>query len=185
MFPVSPNLVSALGFQARSAFEDHEGNQAIRCSNVTNEKRVINPLAIFGNNETNALFCMNGLYWRMMDGLLRDSVKNQFPVWPARARLEIALSSTLTVSLAECLSSLFTSGVQTERAHYFSVACRHEGFFFIHQWRAYRYALSIFSSGEQTAGPYLYLAVACRQQGRHDFFKICSYRVSQRWLAHR
>lgn len=65
---------STPSFRIWNVLAEHEENEAIRFSNLTHEMRVINPVTISGNSEVTALFCMNRLYWRMMDWQLRERV---------------------------------------------------------------------------------------------------------------
>jgi hypothetical protein len=50
-----------------NVLEEHDENEAIRFSNLTHEMRVINPVAISGNSEVTALFCMNWLDWQLRE----------------------------------------------------------------------------------------------------------------------
>jgi len=126
-FHAYPGPSSTPSFRMWNVLE-HDKNEAVRFSNLTHEMRVINPVAISGNIEVAALFCMNWLNWQLREFILR----------PGRARLQIAPSSTLTVSPVECwslllncdskASAVFSSGVQRAKPHdQSSSAYRHQG----------------------------------------------------------
>lgn len=66
-FHAYPGPSPTPSFRMWNVLEEHDENETIRFSILLHEMRVINPVAISGNSEVNALFCMNWLDWQLRE----------------------------------------------------------------------------------------------------------------------